>query len=179
MNDVTAPLRTYRECVRHLWNTHFLELLPVAQDPWGLRDQFDDICSALFGALVVERLGLASGASSDRILSPNCDPPAVLGWLRVVPSGDCGAPIMINRERASDSSYWDHPIRRVGSSDVDLRLVHWFDFDELSFRDFKYYLVRIVASPFEDLVGRAALLDCEYASVLLEPSAFSTAEPAI
>jgi hypothetical protein len=160
--------------VRYLWNTHFLELLPTARDPWGLRDQFDEICSGLFGALVVERLGLASVANSARILSTNCDPsPATLGWLRVVPAADSGVPILINRDHSADSGYWDHPIGRVKPSDVDLRLVHWFDFDELNSRDFKYYLVRIVSSPLEDLVGRAALIECAYARVLLDESEFA------
>jgi hypothetical protein len=79
---------------------------------------------------------------------------------------------MINREPLECDGYWDHPLQRVTEADVDLRLVRWYDFDELGFRDFRYYLVRIDSAAREDIVGRAALIDCEYAHVLLDEGAF-------
>jgi hypothetical protein len=177
MNDVTHRLSSYRECVRHLWNMHYLALLPTSPDRWELRDQFDDVCCSLFGALVVEPLGLAPVADATRILSPERESsPQILRWLHVVPSADGGVPIMINRDPTAGSGYWDHPIDRVGPSDVDLRLVRWFDFDQLAFRDFKYYFARVESSRHDDLVGRAALIDCEYARVLLEEDAFNRAD---
>jgi hypothetical protein len=128
MRDVTDILQSYRECVRHLWNANYLNLLPNTQDQWGLRDNFDDACSILFGALVVDRIGLSSAHDAAHLLSPNRRPsPPPLAWLRVVPLADCRAPILINRDITADSGYWDHPVKRVSSQDVELRLVHWFD----------------------------------------------------
>jgi hypothetical protein len=55
--------------------------------------------------------------------------------------------------------------------------VSWFDFDDLDFRDFKYYQVRILSSRIEGVAGRAALVECEYARVLLDDAALRAAEP--
>ncbi len=81
-----------------------------------------------------------------------------------------GAPIMINRDPLAGSGYWDHPVDRVVAEEVDLRFVRWFDFEELSFRDFTNYQVRIVAARDAALVGRAALIACEHVRVLLDPA---------
>jgi len=70
--------------------------------------------------------------------------------------------------------YWDHPLKRVAPADVDLRFVDWFDFDALAFRDFKYCRVRVIASPHAEIVGRAALLECDYARFVLDEDALVT-----
>jgi hypothetical protein len=177
MQDVTDVLQSYRECMRHLWNANFLGLLSTATDRWNLRDLFDDAGSALFRALVVERLALGSRVSSDQMLSPSRRPsPAPLAWLSVVPGSEHGMPIMINRDATSDSGYWDHPITRVSPGDVDLRFVGWFDFDELDFRDFKYYQVRIISSRVDGLAGRSALMECEYARVFVDEAGLAKVE---
>jgi hypothetical protein len=75
---------------------------------------------------------------------------------------------MINREPLTCDGSWDHPLQRVAEGDVDLRFVRWFDFDELGFREFRYYLVRIDSAAREEIVGRAALIECEHASVVLD-----------
>ena len=169
MNDVTSRLTHHRECVRHLWNTEFTGLVATSPDEWDLCEAFDDICAALFDALVVEPLGLAPVSRALRVLRPGSTP---LPWLRVVPSLPAATPILINRDPTSDHGYWDHPPERVLPTDVELRFVRWFDFDVLGFRDFRYYLVRIVASPHPDLVGRAALIECEHTKVWLDETAF-------
>lgn len=176
MKDATDVLQSYRECMRHLWNSSFLSLLPTAQDPWELRDLFDDAGSLLFSALVVERLGLSSRVGSDQMLSQNRRPsPPPLTWLRVVPRTD-RTPIMINRDATADSGYWDHPVKRVSAADLDLRFVRWFDFDELDSRDFKYYQVKILSSSIEGVAGRAALVECEYARVFVDEAAFANTD---
>jgi hypothetical protein len=169
MKDVTSRLNSYRECVRHLWNAEFLGLVAASPDKWALREAFDNISSALFDALVVEPLRLAPASQALRVLNRASAP---LSWLSVVPSSPAGVPIMINRDSSSDHGYWDHPPDRVLATDVGLRFVRWFDFDELAFRDFRHYLVRIVSSTHADLVGRAALIECEYVNVLLDEGAF-------
>ena len=82
-----------------------------------------------------------------------------LARLQVVPkTTPVGVPIMINRDPGSESGYWDHPLRQVSPEDVSLRFVRWFDFDELGFRDLRYFLVRIASASRDDIVGRAALI---------------------
>jgi hypothetical protein len=79
---------------------------------------------------------------------------------------------LINRDREHDSGYWDYPPHRVAPPDVSLRFVRWFDFDELAFRDLRHFLVRIASASRNDIVGRAALIECDYAAVLLDEKAF-------
>jgi hypothetical protein len=170
MKDVTDVLQSFRECVRHLWNANFMSLIPASEDRWEPQHVFEEAASILFRALVVHRLGLGPEAYSDHALKPTTP----LSWLRVVPSGDRGCPIMINRDAKALSGYWDHPITRVSAADVDLRFVSWFDFDDLDFRDFKYYQVHILSSRIEGIAGRSALLECEYARVFLDDAALRT-----
>jgi hypothetical protein len=174
MKDVTAWLGSYRECARHVWNGYFLEAIATSSDKWALRDEFDDVCSILFGSLVAAPLGVAAAYDAREILSRSRDPVArVIHWLHVVPkTTPAGVPIMINRDREKDSGYWDHPVRQVAATEVSLRFMRWFDFDELGFRDLKYFLVRVVSASRDDIVGRAALIGCEYSDVFLDEDAF-------
>ena len=174
MKDVTTRLNSYRECIRHLWNTYFVDAAALASDKWAVRDEFDDACQMLFASLVVEPLGLAAASDARHMLSPSrSSDPQVLQWLHVVPKETpAGIPTMINRDPRQSDGYWDHPIDRVVRADVDLRFVHWFDFDELSFRDFRYYLVRVDSAAHREIVGRAALIECEHCIVLLDDRTF-------
>jgi hypothetical protein len=175
MKDVTSHLSSYRECVRHLWNTHFLDVAAHSTDKWAVRDQFDDASQLLFAALVVEPLGMVAASQTRRVLSPSRDSvPQIHRWLHVVPKDTpIGVPIMINRDPQQSDGYWDHPIQRVLPADVDLRFVRWFDFDEFAFRGLRYYLVRVDSAARGDIVGRAALIECEYCIVLLDEAGFS------
>jgi hypothetical protein len=172
MEDVTSRMNSFRECARHLWNVDFLPLVEEARDRWELRDGFDDVCSLLFASLVVGPLGLDFPLSISRALAPDRTSGAPsLPWLRVVPNGPAGVPIMINRDPVSDVGYWDHPLQRVSETDVDLRMVRWFDFDVLGFRDLRYYLVRIQGAAEPGVIGRAALIECEYTRVIVKAEA--------
>ena len=55
MRDVTYLMDTYRECVRHLWNTDFLRDAQEKND-WDLKDEFDDASAILFHAFDLRRL---------------------------------------------------------------------------------------------------------------------------
>jgi len=172
MKDVTGRFNAYRECVRHLWNGYFLEAIGHASDKWAASEGFDDVCATLFGSLVVAPLGVVS-ASARSVLSRSRDLDGLaIEWLHVVPRATpASVPIMINRDPRSDGGYWDHPLRQVSQSDISLRFVRWFDFGELEFRDFRYFLVRVASASQSDVVGRAALIECEYADVFLDESA--------
>jgi hypothetical protein len=164
MEDVTSHFTAYRECARHLWNIYFR---PIAQtrgsldDTWDVRDQFDEIARALFSSLVLQPLNV-SGA--ELALAASSEPLPLHGF-RIVPGTEHGVPIFINRDLPR-SGYWDYLLSVVRPTDVDLRLLRFFDFDQIGYRDFKYYEVLIAASETHpEVVGRAALIECEYATV--------------
>jgi hypothetical protein len=168
MLDLTARMNSFREAIRHLWNTQFVPLMDESADQWALRDGFDDACALLFDSLVVETLEVNPSPAARALARDRTSGAPALSWLRVVPSAPAGVPIMINRDPTSDHGYWDHSTTRVVETEVDLRLVRWFDFDVLSFRDFRYYLVRVASASDRGLVGRAALIECENTRVLFE-----------
>ena len=160
MKDITGSINNYRECVRNLWNTHFLyqvneECIADA------KDEFDDICSMLFSSLVLKPIGCSlveKAKAYQKIQGPiNC--------LRVTPVSESGLPIHVNRE-LPPSGYWDYPIGLIMPSDVDMRFIDCFDFGQYQFRDFEYYKVRIVASEIDtNLIGRDALIKAGHAKI--------------
>jgi hypothetical protein len=166
MEDVTHLFNTYRECVRHLWNAYFRPVAEPTQN-WDVRDEFDVVARGIFSSLVLRSLGVFDGE-----LSPECSPePRPLAGFRVVPDLERGTPILINRDLPR-GGYWDHPISRVRSSEVELWLLRFFDFDQLGDRDYPYFEVSIHASPtYPDIVGRAALIEVANAKVLFSKTA--------
>jgi hypothetical protein len=173
MQDATGRLNSYRECIRHLWNAYFLSELKTCSNKWDLRDEFDNVAAKLFAALVIEPLGASGAANSGQFVAGSRElSKAGFPWLHVVPrTTPAGVPIMINRDEEKSDGYWDHPVRQVFPADVTLSFVSWYDFDELAFRDFRYYRVRIASAARDDIVGRAALIECEHTSVFFDQSA--------
>jgi len=165
MNDVTHLFLIYRECVRHLWNTYFRPLAEPSVN-WDLRDDFDTIARGIFSSLVLHPL-----AVFDHELAPEYSAnPSALPGFRIVPAAKGGTPIFINRDLPR-SGYWDHPVSRVRPDEVELHLLRFFDFDQLGYRDFRYFEVVVHASPkYPDIIGRAALIEVEHAKVLLDKS---------
>ena len=79
-------------------------------------------------------------------------------------------PIMISRDQNPDCGYWDDVINRVGPTDLDLRFIDFFDFDQAGFIDFQYYLVHIEgSSKYPILAGHRALVEISFVKVLAEP----------
>jgi hypothetical protein len=158
--DITSSVANFREAARHLWNCHYVPTLD-GQHPWDTRDSFDRVSGELFRSLVLEDLGL-----TDIALAPSwaSDPKPIPG-LFVTPSAAGGVPIFINRDRPR-SGYWDHPKQRIQPDEATLLLARFFDFDEVGLRDFRYLEVFIAAASVDqEIVGRWALLDFEYARV--------------
>jgi hypothetical protein len=150
MKDITSTMSSYRECVRHLWNTHFWQQAERQED-WDLRDRFDEIAIALFRCLVLREVAredaqVLPSYRRDRVALPFIR-------LEVVPE----SPIFVNR--GVDEGYWDDPVARVQRDELDLRFIQFFDWWDLGFRDFAFYRARIVGSAkHPHLVGRDALL---------------------
>ena len=160
MNDVTHLFSTYLECVRDLWNIYFRAAVKPTRD-WDVRDEFDNVARGIFSCLVLRLVGV-TGCE----LSPAWShEPSALPGFRVVPDGEHATPILINRD-VPRSGYWDHPISEV-RPDVELHLLRYFDFDELGFRDYRYFEVFIHSSPtYPEIVGRVALIEVHDAKVL-------------
>jgi len=149
MTDVTARMHTYRECVRHIWNTQFMgnELRP----DWDLRDQFCDAALILFQALVLRGLDV----DDSELLADYRSDQGPLMFLRL--EVEAGSTILVNRTGAG--TYWDDPVTRIEAGDCDLRFIQFFDWSDLDFRDFAFYRARIVGSSrYPHLKGRDALL---------------------
>ena len=163
MNDVTHLFSTYRECVRHLWNTYFRTVAgPVTVKDWDVQWEFDTVARAIFSSIVLRPVGLFD---YDLSLGWPHEPSALPGF-RVVPDGFYGARILINRDLPRGGS-WNHPVSLVRPDDVELHLLSLFDFDELGFRDYRYFEVLIHSSPtYPDIVGRVALIEVCHAKVL-------------
>jgi hypothetical protein len=161
--DITDRFMKFREAVRHLWNVHFSDDATRDQD-WDLRDAFSVAYVALFNAMVMHRL-------------PKSALPIAHLWDADVTILDCyhvssrsrEIQLMIARDRPA-SGYWDHPITRVATSTVDLRLISLFDWDTLGFRDFRYLRVRICSADHADLVGRDALMNFDDCCIVFRPN---------
>ena len=150
MRDVTELINRHRECVRHLWNTYFWPQAEI-DDDWNLRDQFEDISTKLFSALVLWPIERESYELKPEYLQPQ----TAVSFLHVVPNGSCQ--ILINREVSS--GYWDYPIETVEESDVDLRFIHYFDWWMIGHRDFEFFRIVISSSSAHpELNGKHALV---------------------
>jgi hypothetical protein len=163
MEDVTSLMNTYRECSRHLWNVYF-----SSREIGCSRDcVFDDIRKLLFESLVLCELP-DQECSGDRTAedpaTSETDLPPV---LKVVP-GTVWSPILIHQKKTSltENTYWNQ--EKVDLSDVELIFDDYFDFDELSVRDFNYYRCKILRFPSHfEFEGRDALMEVQYAKVFL------------
>ena len=156
--DITDRMQEFREASRHVWNLHFRHDAAQNQD-WDLRDAFSEVYVSLFNAIV--RFRLPDSAPSIPHL---WDPEGTVLWQYRVAGRSDRVPLMINRDKPA-SGYWDHPTTYLMSSAVDLRLITLFDWDNLGFRDFRFYRVRIVKADDPDLVDRDALVDADYGRV--------------
>lgn len=163
MKDITLRVNVYRECARHIWNSYYLDQLTKSTQ-FDIKDEFDELCTMLFSSLVLNPIGCEQHKKS---LSnqANQEP---LNCLLVSPSVKSGVPISINRE-IRRSAYWDHPLNFAKHGDLDMRFIDCFDSNVFGFRDFEYYVVRIVNSrKHKDLTGRDALIQTRYARIFFK-----------
>ena len=160
MIDITERLNKYRECVRHLWNTYYFEPWMQEENIHDRADEFEHICAMIFSSMILNPLG-AYDYKKSKPYRPPQDP---LDCLVVIPLNP-GVPIFINRE-IKQSGYWDHSINFLKPDDVSLIFIDCFDFGNYEFRDFEYYLVRIVDSSLDsNLTGRDALIRPQHANI--------------
>jgi hypothetical protein len=84
IKDLTGAVARFRESARPLWNTTLRE-----GADWDTRDDFDQMCSVLFRAVVLRPSGVATVS-----LPPSSDrDPSSMSALRVVPAIEQGTPM--------------------------------------------------------------------------------------
>jgi hypothetical protein len=144
MADITGLIYSYRECVRHLWNTYFLPTAGVSVD-WSVQHDFHPVEDMLFELMVLDRIG--------RKRDPMADEYPFLSVIVEAPR----TPIEINA--GESTGRWDEPPEYACKGDFSFNLMGLWNWFDGGFRDYGYYLVRIsgcVSHPH--LVGRRALL---------------------
>lgn len=166
--DLTPHLLKYREAARHLWNCFLREDDRGGAVPNGLLlDRWEAIQDDLFAALVLRYTG---DDTPEKVrLAPGAAKP--LPFLKVVPMS---AEVRAHVSRTKPAqTYWDHPVGQLGPTD-DLRFIGFFDFGSYDYVDFKFFHVFVQGSETHpELVGREALVEVQYARVLLHEATIS------
>lgn len=162
--DITDAFELYRESVRHLWNTFFLIRVQKAEtfdQKWDLADQFQEANALLLKSLILTEL--------DEACCEMRSYADLTHLLRVVPDSTREVPIMVNRPSSDGNKYWDEPLNRVMASDVILEFLECFDWDQIAYRDFAYYRVKIRSFHLHpNLVGREALIEARYVRLFID-----------
>lgn len=145
-------MNSYRECSRNLWNVYFAKL----EDVGRALDAFEQIRELLFDSLIVGEL-FYEGSEDDETPPPT---------LKVVPRAR--SLILIKRlSEPGQGGYWDQEKDMiVGSDDITLAFVDYFDFSPVPTKDYHYYRCKILSFPrHSDYEGREALLGVSGATV--------------
>lgn len=171
--DVTLHLLKYREAARHLWNCFLRENHRDAYVPDDfVLDRWEAIQDELFAALVLRHTG---DDTPEKVpLAPGLAKP--LPFLKIVPTtADVRA--HVSRTKPAQT-YWDHPVQWLGPAD-DLRFIGFFDFGSYDYVDFKFFHVFIQDSEMHpEIVGHEALIEVQYAHVLLDSPPAGEPQPA-
>lgn len=159
MRDVSNIFDHYRISARTIWNTAFW---PDADfQNWDSAEVFDEVKRILFGELVLAKLE-KEWPVADIFKVP-------IPFFHIVPSISHGTPIMIQNPRPDrPRGYWDHPVNSVSPGEAELHFLAYFDWDEMDYVDFRYYLVKLATfETHPELVGREALIERQHAVVRL------------
>jgi hypothetical protein len=141
LRDITELMNNYRECSRNLWNVYFSQ----KEDIGCALDKFEQIRELLFDSLVISELHLPRDTDAS---------------LRVVP--EFRPVILIQRlSGPGEAGYWDQEKDMVvGADNISLVFIDYFDFSQVSIKDFRYFLCKILSFPSHtDYEGREALLE--------------------
>lgn len=155
--DVTAIFDHYRVSARSIWNTAFWPDPQLRE--WDFIDAFDDIQRILFDSLVLSKIDMEF--SAEHLFRK------AIPFIHVSPAaGQC--PIMIQNPRGPNMrGYWDDPVNQISANSVEIHFIDFFDWNRMAVRDFHYYRVSIVRfDEYPHLLGREALIESQYASVL-------------
>ena len=156
---VTKLVNNYRECVRSIWNSYFLQPFSYTQD-FELVDSFKRVREELFRSIVL--CPVVEDIPDDFLLGL----PSPL--VKIVPTSVSGdMPVMINRTRGETHGYWDHPISTLKAG-ADLLFVDFFDWNPYGFLDMSLVIAEISDCPeHPDIVGHRLIADLRYAGIAI------------
>jgi hypothetical protein len=171
--DVTELFQIYRECVRHLWNSHFVRTCKTnntndgSQDRFDIRDRFAALSSTLFDEVVLRPTRLLRYSRYSEYSMPYPFKEALRPFQIQADGGECT--LLIENKRPDDgNTYWDHPLRKIDPRLIDLRFIDYFDWDSTGWRDYEYFRVNIASCAKDKLVeGRQALVKVNKMRVLV------------
>lgn len=163
MTYATDIVQQYRVAMRYLWNAH-LWIDPSARD-WEPVRLLNGLKLPVFIALVMSKLDFRGP-----------DPSSVFGdSFKVVPKISSGG---VLGSLLVDVGFPDRPGKcftpvpgSFRAEDLDLTLLDFFDWNELDWRDFRYYRVRINRlNGRTDSAGREGLVENTDVDILWEPT---------
>ncbi|MDP0496936.1 MAG: hypothetical protein Q7Q73_12105 [Verrucomicrobiota bacterium JB024] len=161
--DVSQQIMGYRECVRCLWNNSYAVPHPsYSCQEWDKRDRFASIAWLLFYGQVLVPIGREQVSRDPReVAYPYLEP---LDFIKVSFRGVDKAELLVSG--LAGNGQWKSV--SVGSSDVDLTYLDFFDWSELESRDFQYVRVRISEAANPEIVGKDGLVDVDYAHFIID-----------
>ncbi|MFA6009761.1 MAG: hypothetical protein WC799_07245 [Desulfobacteraceae bacterium] len=153
---ITNHIHKFREAVRHLWNTFLRE-----NSTWDTFDSFTQICELLFEEIVLSKID--SELHINNVYSYIGE---YVPEYQIYVDHPGTLPMMVNRD-IIPSGYWDYPVEWITSGTLnDIRLKDFFDFDQLGWRTFEYYRVKILkCESHPEIEQRYALIKCHDANV--------------
>jgi hypothetical protein len=157
MEKIETEIATYREAVRHLWNTTFAKLDEPLR--FGIcAEWFEEIECLLFRSIVCEPRNV-------KFIGKFGSP---IAQLAVTSEISKDIPVLVNRSTPS-TGYWDAPVKTIPSVDTTFVFICFFDWNDYAQRDLRFYKVRITrCDTFPELIGRDALIETCYADVFLD-----------
>lgn len=162
---ITDRVHCFREAARHLWNAYLRE-----GSEWETHENFQKICELLFEEIVVCKIDAEFELNNIYGYQGEYAPE-----YQVFVDHQGKLPLMVNRDLKA-SGYWDFPLEWIPPEiPNDMRLIEFFDFDQLGWRTFEFYRVRILkCESHPEIEQRDALIKCHHADVRIitpEPSA--------
>ena len=151
MPTIDEQMNKFRLAGRGVFNQYFrLAENSVSGDAWAQVERFAQVERALFDTLVILPCGLENCTYHQESIAE----------IRVRLRNSGGAPAMINREISS--GYWDHPIKNL-PSDTVMTFVHYFDWDQTDYIDYRYARVVIDSCSLDtNIIGKHALVETQY-----------------
>jgi hypothetical protein len=146
--DVSESVFSFRESVRHVWNTYFQGMDDVMGP--DVQDAFSLVEDGLFQGLVVSACGVSSCVKYRMQPTP---------FLAVVPRAEIDA-LSLQLGQADNGSFgWDAPAACPVDPGMRLEFVRFFDwnpYEQISMSLIEVHVAQFDSRP--DLVGRRALV---------------------
>jgi len=145
MVDATPTFDAYRECVRHLWNAHFVPVLEHLDKPQA-SEHFYEVEVSLFRQLVLARY-------APKRMWEEFDGYPFFHLEIVSPRAE------VYISAGSGSGRWDQPPRFALPAEFEFEFLWFWDWYDFGVREYSLYHAHVRSSEtYPDLVGREVLV---------------------